>query len=307
MRIKSSIAAALTLSLTLGLLGLTGHFTADARAILTASDGPHSAATIDPSRVGRLTLVFEAPNPHDDDTGPSHTGVPVGIRRVGGIDLTSDSGWQRIESLSVTEVLGLPPEAFDVARTGISNATGEVSFNGLPLGLYAITPVAGTHKTFAPFVITLPVGEPGKEAWRYDLTAYPKITGRTETPSTAPGAPADATGRTNPEPSLTAGIPAVQGGLTGLAYRVEPGGTDSLASPAGHTAFDSGEPAGMGMPLPGTPGEPQASDDRQQRAAIPPDGGVISPEGAVMWMVILGMVLLAVSLALMKRRADTTA
>lgn len=137
-----------------------------------------TTALIDPHQRGQLVMQFQSPRPFDDEPGPSHIGIPVEIKRVVGIDLTTQQGWQEAVQLTTREVLSLPAERFTDHRFSTSDHTGKVSFTDLPLGLWVVVSPQGRAPHFEAFVVTIPRTSPDRADWQYSYTVYPKISGK---------------------------------------------------------------------------------------------------------------------------------
>ncbi len=130
------------------------------------------AVAIDPTRTGTITLNFAHPNIFDDVPAPSPAGVGARVQRVSDIDLSTRSGWSEAASLTTEDLLNREDSAFDVDRTGYSNESGTVTFSGLPLGLYRITPLE--ENTFVPFILALPSSSQD-DHWEYIIDVHPKV------------------------------------------------------------------------------------------------------------------------------------
>lgn len=152
---------------------------------------PVRADVIDPTRTGTLVLQFAHPNVFDDEPGPSAMGVGVRIQRLTSADLTTYEGWRSATALRATDLLQFDDSAFDVNRSGYSDAAGTVAFTDLTLGLYRVTPL--DESSFNPFAVTIP-SSARDNLWDYTIHVYPKVSGR---PS-GPGEPGD--GNEHPVP-----------------------------------------------------------------------------------------------------------
>lgn len=101
-------------------------------------------------------------------------GVEFTVQRVADIDLTTNAGWREAASLSTEQAAA---RAETPGRTGVTDADGEVSLTGLPLGLYLVTETAypaGVTPS-KPFLVTLPLTHPTeRDTWLYDVHVYPK-------------------------------------------------------------------------------------------------------------------------------------
>ena len=110
-------------------------------------------------------------------------GVEFTVRRVSGIDLTTNAGWREAASLTPEQAAA---RAESPGRTATTDAAGDADLADLPLGLYLVTETgypAGVTPA-RPFVVTLPLTHPTqRDRWLYDVHVYPKnaITGATKT------------------------------------------------------------------------------------------------------------------------------
>lgn len=182
-----------------------GRFTALLTAIAVAAlallglASPASAADSlpDPTRTGSLTIhKFATP---DSPTGLPHNGTQVdttgltpvpgatfSIKRVTGIDLTTNQGWADASDLSQV----FDPAGAEASVTGAgyglsaasgspvtTDAAGLASLSNLPLGLYLVQetawPAGATPS--APFLVSIPLTDPANgDKWLYDVHVYPK-------------------------------------------------------------------------------------------------------------------------------------
>lgn len=103
-------------------------------------------------------------------------GVQYRISRVTGVDLTTNEGWQAAAAQYNGLAGGTVPATTD-PRTGTTNAQGQLSFTGLPLGLYYVEEIKAPagYTMAAPFLVTLPMTNPSdRTQWMYDVYVYPK-------------------------------------------------------------------------------------------------------------------------------------
>lgn len=148
-------------------------------------------ATIDPARKAQLTVVKSAGDPftqYGDPTNPLANGsrepipgVDFTIRRVKGVDLTTNEGWQAAQEMKVTDFYpaGKHADALDHVQLKSTNASGKAVFSNLDLGLYYVEEVVESaqenHLTISePFLVTLPHTDATRSAWMYELTVNPK-------------------------------------------------------------------------------------------------------------------------------------
>lgn len=140
--------------------------------------------------------------PHD--TAKKLAGVKFGIKKIEGLDLTTDAGWKKLEGItkhvnasgpakkSVADALAaynaanaptetdltlaaVPAHAQDVA----TDEHGKVTFGNLPLGAYVVTEGddTGNNNILAkaePFIVTVPFPVKTGNGWLYDVHVYPK-------------------------------------------------------------------------------------------------------------------------------------
>lgn len=233
-RLVRTTAAAVILSL----LWVTVAPIASARPAVPAVIAA-SAPLVDAHQLGQLTLEFRAPHTNDDDPGQTHIGVPVNIRRVTDIDLSTSEGWRQAADLEVEEVLAFPADRFTDHRSEDTGTDGRVSFAKLPLGLYIVTAPEGAELTFEPFVITVPMTNITGSGWEYSFMVYPKAKAAAGTLTRDP-AP-------DPEPDPTPG-------QEGAEPTTEPGGPGQTSRPG-----DSGPPES-------TPGDPEHPSGQPEKA-----------------------------------------
>jgi fimbrial isopeptide formation D2 family protein/LPXTG-motif cell wall-anchored protein len=154
-----------------------------------------AAPLVDPDGTGSITVhKFEAPDvaaglPNNgtqvDTTGLTPlAGVTFQVRQVGGIDLSTNAGWTDAAGLSGVFDAGDPDGSVTGAgftlgagTSQVTDAAGEASFGGLPVGLYLVEETsfpAGVTPS-APFLITVPLTDPDNlDTWLYDVHVYPK-------------------------------------------------------------------------------------------------------------------------------------
>ncbi|WP_281367199.1 SpaH/EbpB family LPXTG-anchored major pilin [Nocardioides kongjuensis] len=187
-------------------MSTTGRFKALLMAIaalgvvlvgLASSASAASPSLPDPTKTGSINIhKFKAPDsptglPNNgtvqDTTGLTPVpGVTFSIQKVGGIDLTTNQGWQDASALS--GVFNPANASGSITGAGYTltaasgspvttNASGDASLAGLPLGLYLVTETAyptGTTPS-APFLVSVPLTNPADQStWLYDVNVYPK-------------------------------------------------------------------------------------------------------------------------------------
>ncbi|MFL6061826.1 MAG: SpaH/EbpB family LPXTG-anchored major pilin [Marmoricola sp.] len=140
----------------------------------------------DPGQVGSLTI-------HKTRAGDALSGVPgapiagvtFSVQQVTGIDLATTQGWQDASTLSASFDADDASGSIQAAGHGLAaaagspvatDAAGEASLSGLPLGLYLVSETswpAGTTPS-APFVVAVPQTRTEGTGWQYDIDVYPK-------------------------------------------------------------------------------------------------------------------------------------
>jgi len=177
-----------TAALAAAVLGLTllGGATAPAANAASAADiDPDATAAL---HVHKFVQPDESGAPADglpkDTTGLTPlAGVEFTVQRVSGIDLTTNEGWRAAGELTAAEAAARAEQP-GTAKT--TDAAGDASFPGLPLGLYLVseTSVPAGVTPGTPFLVTLPLTDPeDRDAWLYDVHVYPKnaVTGGEKT------------------------------------------------------------------------------------------------------------------------------
>ncbi|MBN9643750.1 pilin N-terminal domain-containing protein [Corynebacterium mendelii] len=165
-------------------------------------------STIDGTKTVTFTIK-KTKNPSDVDDGSVWVteGVPFTIKRVPGIDITTEAGWDKLKEMSLVDIKLADGESV----TKKTNADGEVTFDNLEPGVYLVSeqqPVDAPdgYRIATPFVTILPVADGETKTWRYNVTITPKTEplGRTkpqpaETPTPSP------TPRPTPTPEIPDG------------------------------------------------------------------------------------------------------
>lgn len=128
-------------------------------------------ADIDNARTVDLTIIKTPGNPYDDGTEPMIEDVTFTIKRIQGINLTTESGWASAREITVPQAQA---RGFTHDFTAVTNAQGEAQFIGLPIGLYLVSetpvPVVGMDPPeIVDFLITLPTGDNDGESWDYSV------------------------------------------------------------------------------------------------------------------------------------------
>lgn len=164
-------------------------------AVLGFAAPASAAPLVDPDALGSITVhKYEKP---ESPTGLPNDGTEVGgitldplagieftLQPVQGIDLGSNSGWTAAGALSG----GFDPADPEASITGAgytlgtgsvltTDAAGEASFAGLPVGLYLVQETGHPADTTpsAPFLVSIPMTDPtNHDDWLYDVHVYPK-------------------------------------------------------------------------------------------------------------------------------------
>jgi len=101
-------------------------------------------------------------------------GVTFTVQKVNNIDLTTNTGWAAAAALTPAQAAAQAATPGSSVTTG---AAGTATLGNLSLGLYLVTetgyPAGATPS--APFLVTLPMTDPGNQSsWLYDVNVYPK-------------------------------------------------------------------------------------------------------------------------------------
>lgn len=165
------LAAAATALALLG-VGITG---------LAANAAPDPAANIDGDATGSVIVhkYDGTPGEAGDGTvadtsnfGNSLAGVEFTLRPITLTNpLTTSEGWAEVEALTPPLTTGL-----GAAVTQTTDASGTVTFGGLPVGAYYVEETASGPNLITapvvPFIVTVP--HPNDGGWLYDVNVYPK-------------------------------------------------------------------------------------------------------------------------------------
>lgn len=94
------------------------------------------------------------------------------------VDLTTNAGWTAAAAYR-DDLAAAQRNTCDAgpAQIGPTDSTGQITFSGLPVGLYYVHEVSAPtgYTPATPFVITLPMTNPADQStWMYDVYAYPK-------------------------------------------------------------------------------------------------------------------------------------
>lgn len=119
--------------------------------------------------------------------------VTFTVQRINNVDLATNAGWVAAAGISYNPVTntvsgngsdGQPAVIGPVADTQVTNASGDATFTGLPIGLYLVTETAAPAgvTTSAPFLVTIPLTNPETRTdWMQDVHVYPKNSTTTAT------------------------------------------------------------------------------------------------------------------------------
>lgn len=153
-----------------------------------------TVSEINADRTVNLTVIKTAENPFDDGTDPQDvvvSGITFTIKRLSGIDLTTESGWATARDISIAQA-----QAHDYSGTysAVTNVAGEATFSNLPIGLYLVheTPLTTPGPEdlqIVDFLITLPTGDSDGVNWDYDVQVKSKSEAALPTTPTKPTTP----------------------------------------------------------------------------------------------------------------------
>lgn len=165
------VAAAAAVSL----IGVAGVAQAD------DSNPVSGAGNIDASQHGSITIhkrvgaEGEAGDGSKLDKAPGTalSDVTFKIQKVTNLDVLKSSDWTTIKDMKPGDIASADLQD---AGQGVTNASGDVAFNDLPLGVYLVTETnapANITSKVAPFLVTLPLPQTAGK-WLYDVSVYPK-------------------------------------------------------------------------------------------------------------------------------------
>lgn len=251
----------------------------------TNSVGVNEISGIDTSRAVSFTVI----KTYSGGT-EGVPGVPFTLRRVKDVDLGTQSGWEKLESITpddfkVTDTRTQEDvdKLLEAPVTATTDAQGHARFNNLPVGLYYLVEdkpaTAGAGYTqSAPMLLTLPLRDAEGEKWAYNFTVNAK------NQPTKPGNPTYPPGEETPfEPPVIPSIPDIPGTPT--------------------TPENPGEAPGTRLPSP--PLEEGEEEPPSAVLASPHMPGVLASTGAsVIGIVVLGVLLLGGGFLLTRRRKE---
>ncbi|MDO5684152.1 MAG: LPXTG cell wall anchor domain-containing protein [Propionibacteriaceae bacterium] len=203
--------------------------------VITGNTNGVSFTTIDVNRTATLILHKKAPNPYNttpvaDLPAGTIAGVTFSVKRVAGVDLGSQEGWDWVRYAEVDDVYDGP---FDREYTARTDYEGFARVDGVPVGVYLVAEEgidnpSHLYRKSAPFLITVPSGSADGTLWDYEILVNTKD---------APDAPPT----TPPDESTPSETPP------GKPPPGTPGTPDTPGSPETNTTDE---------PAPGSPDEP---------------------------------------------------
>lgn len=182
--LRRALSVVLLTLLGVGLAGFGGLGTGAAQAAPIVDIDPDATASLHLHKLEQPDDFGPPADGLETDTAGQKplSGVEFTVQRVSGIDLTTNAGWRDAAALSADEAAA---RAETPGRSGVTDADGNLSLTGLPLGLYLVTETsypAGVTPS-KPFLVTLPLTHPTeRDTWLYDVHVYPKnaVTGATK-------------------------------------------------------------------------------------------------------------------------------
>lgn len=267
-RTASAVAVAVALT-----LGAAPAAQADVRTV-TGTVSTQAVADIDPARTINLTLIKNRPNPLDGFGPAPVEGVTFTVRKVEGVDLTTDEGWALARSLTVEQAR---ERGLGEAHTAMTDAEGVARLYNLPVGLYLISESGQSPE----FLLTLPTGSADGTAWDYAVTVQTKANGLVIIPIPVPIIPGPGSSYPGSSHPGTTPLP-------------EQPGTPVPEQPT------APEPQQPGSPVPGKPTapEPQQPEKTTTPGRLPVTGANVA------WMVALALFLISGGALLMRRRSS---
>lgn len=143
-----------------------------ALAVLVGVPGTALANGVDPANTGTLVITkLDGGDEQEPLAGATYT-----VKKVPGIDLTTNDGWAEASALTVAEVASRVASEDPTGGPLTTGNDGVAEFTGLPLGLYYVeeTSAPAGYLTAAPFVVALPMTDPDGSGWLYEVHVYPK-------------------------------------------------------------------------------------------------------------------------------------
>ena len=119
--------------------------------------GQQSTGAERTSATDTVTIRLTQGNPNDDGQPPSGKiqGVTIHLDRLAGLDPTNAEDVARVRNANLDEVRDWRT---DVHVDLVTNANGEVTFDGLAHGFYVVTSTApdDSYREINPFVVAVP-------------------------------------------------------------------------------------------------------------------------------------------------------
>lgn len=147
-------------------------------AVITGDINEIAVEHIDSSRVGTLTVVKDGGNPYDAQVpGNKHVikDVKFTAYKLTDFDLTQVETWETLKKLNYQTLKSAKRGSSYVALT---DQTGYAVFNKLPVGVYLVEEELPADAKDAlkaePFIVTIPTGKVGSQAWSYDVKVNAK-------------------------------------------------------------------------------------------------------------------------------------
>lgn len=171
-------------------------------ALFWSSSAFAASHIVDYTKVGTLTIT-----PRDTKTQEPVLETTFALYFIGHLgkighsiyfEKTSDfSGYtdniNNTNTISLAESLATYTDAaeIDAYMTASADETGTVTFSDLPLGLYLVVqiPSSSSNHSTAPFLITIPIADPGTGYWLYEIDASPKTSAASTPSPTEPPTP----------------------------------------------------------------------------------------------------------------------
>ena len=136
-------------------VAFAGPGTVAAEAVQVA--GQQSTGAERTSATDTVTIRLTQGNPNDDGQPPSGKiqGVTIHLDRLAGLDPTNADDAARVRNANLDEVRDWRT---DVHVDLVTNANGEVTFDGLAHGFYVVTSTApdDSYREINPFVVAVP-------------------------------------------------------------------------------------------------------------------------------------------------------
>lgn len=167
-------------TITLVLVLLSSLLALPAHASLVAPDARGSLSIIkhagDP-----LTQFGDPSNPNADTNRDPIAGIEFTIQKIGGIDLSTNGGWQELQRIDISDFYTGGSRADDLKQrqSATTGTDGVARFLGLELGAYYVTETTASAQrkgtTVArPFVVTVPSTNAERTQWDYDVKIHAK-------------------------------------------------------------------------------------------------------------------------------------